>query len=70
MSVETKFRHLAAGKVRVVVTRRRRGPFILVRPDGTVTERHTRKEALASVSAVMRCMNNLQFTMKRKDIQG
>jgi len=61
MSVENRIRQVATEKLRVRVTRRRRGPFVVIRPDGLQTEHRTRREALQRLLAEFRCMDPLEW---------
>lgn len=63
MNTENKLRQLARSKLTVRITRKRRGPYILVRPDGKTTEHPTRKEALNRLLVEMRCTNKLTWTI-------
>lgn len=63
MTIETRIRDTLRSKLRVHVTRRVRGPFVVVRPDGKQTEHKTKKEALNRMLAEARCMNALRWSV-------
>ncbi len=64
MSLENRVRETAQRKIRVHVTRRRRGPFTITRPDGTQTEHRTRKEALTRLWLELRTLNSVTWSVE------
>ncbi len=61
MNLEKRIRALLCDKVSIRITSRRRGPFVVVRPDGLQTEHATRREAMQRLMAELRCMNRLTW---------
>jgi hypothetical protein len=61
MNLTTRIRWLLGEKLHVRITRRRRGPFVLIRPDGLQTEHRTKKEALQRLLAELRTTDSLEW---------
>lgn len=63
MNIETRIRDTLRNKLSVNITRRKRGPFVVVRPDGKWTEHRTKREGLQRMLAELRCMNALRWQL-------
>lgn len=61
MTIETRIRETLRNKLNIAITRRKRGPFCVVRPDGKQTQHKTKREALNRMLAEVRCMNALRW---------
>lgn len=63
MNTEKKLRELASSKLVIRITRKRRGPYLVCKPNGQTVECRTRAEALNRLLVEMRCMNKLTWTI-------
>lgn len=66
MTLENRIRETLGQKLGVSITRRKRGPFVLTRPDGKQTQHKTKREALNRMLAEARCMNALRWSVSVK----
>jgi len=55
VKLETQIRRLARSKVKVKITKRKRGNFYVCGPDGEVYRAMTKAEALQNLKARLRC---------------
>lgn len=66
MTTENRIRKLLASKLTLVVTRKKRGPFIVIDPDGMLTDHKTKKGALNYLLEKIRCTNSLNWTVRAR----
>jgi hypothetical protein len=64
MKLESKIRKALASKLRVRITTRRRGLFVVKRPNGYSTEHVGRKQALQALYAEARCLNVMLYEVQ------
>ena len=55
MKLETQIRRLARSKVKVKITKRKRGTFYVFGPDSEVYQAGSKQEALQNLKARLRC---------------
>lgn len=61
MTIENRIRKVLASKLTLYVTRKKRGPYVTINPDGKIIEHSTKKGALNHLLAEIRCMNSLRW---------
>lgn len=61
MTIENRIRKLLASKLKLCVTKKKRGPYLLIHPDGKMTDHKTKRGALNHALAEIRCMNSLRW---------
>lgn len=64
MTTATRIRETLRNKLNISITRRKRGPFCVITPDGMLTDHTTKKGSLNHVLASVRCMNELRWEIK------
>lgn len=71
MKLETRIRRVAAGKVRVRISRRQRGCLFAVRgPDGRHHQARTKTEALQNLLARLRCWEAGEWSVTVEEGRG